>query len=153
MSAERTGPAWKHGWLSGMLTTDGVRVNAMTMDGALCDKMPDLTDAATRGCLLELIRRARPDHIVYVEPSLTEWIRDTSPVHREVMFNGGWRVVAFPRQGRHTLTVFHGGGIDEAQALVAALDAIDDDKHDTEGWYDVDMEVWRRRIEREGGAE
>jgi hypothetical protein len=61
-------PGWR--WLPGMLTSTGLRVLRVDDDGYTVgykesmgyiwtlgnDALPDLTDAATRGCLLELIR-------------------------------------------------------------------------------------------------
>ena len=62
--------AWR--WLPGMKTTEGVRVLAVDADGYCIGAMPgahhvvevrrnalpDLEDAATRGCLLALVREA-----------------------------------------------------------------------------------------------
>jgi hypothetical protein len=59
--------AWK--WMPGMLTTDGIRVERVDPDGyaigrsaggyaytLTADALPDLTDAATVGCVLYLMR-------------------------------------------------------------------------------------------------
>jgi hypothetical protein len=103
-------------WLPGMLTMDGVRIYAVegdTFDGFDNDseyvdhpvsalEWPDFTDAATRGCLLELVREA------WGEPSLT------------VVFTGEWwdcDCCGWPETRCAGLS-----GLTEAEALVAALE-------------------------------
>jgi hypothetical protein len=57
--------AWR--WMPGMLTENGIRVvrGEEGVDFAGSDRdCPDLTDPATRGCLLELVRQAWPEHPV-----------------------------------------------------------------------------------------
>ena len=113
-------------WMPGMLTTQGERVvgesreawgtrlwvsllGADSIGGvfvrSFCDSsgscLPDLTDPATLGCLLHLVREAWEDEHthVYWSETLQEWILGFS--HRAAM--------------RHYDT--------EAEALVAALEA------------------------------
>lgn len=79
------------------------------------DPMPDLSDPATLGCLLHLVREAWPD----------EWHKHVVP-----MWNGrdGWAVGCVNRDRRVVLLVTSDGmlaglGNSEASALVAALEA------------------------------
>ena len=46
-------PKWR--WMPGMLTLDGFRLSPVDADG---DDPPDLSDPATLGCLLALVREA-----------------------------------------------------------------------------------------------
>ena len=65
------------------------------------DALPDLTDAATLGCLLALVREA--------------WGQDDLAAFR---FHGRWCVEVTPQEGPHH--AFYGDT--EAEALVAALE-------------------------------
>lgn len=76
-------------WLPGMLTMDGVRIYAVEgefFDGFDADseyndhpvealEWPDFTDAATRGCLLELVRHVWDDRTMTPSwvPSRQRW--------------------------------------------------------------------------------
>jgi len=101
-------------WLPGMLTMDGVRIYAVegdTFDGFDDDseynnhpvealEWPDLTDPATLGCLLALVREAWGDQRAYMRAGFGwEWITD-------------YCAEKWPPDGET-----------EAEALVAALEA------------------------------
>jgi len=103
-------------WMPGMLTADGVRVIGLYATGKMAGytpnsnrfyfvdgSIPDLTDPATLGCLLALVREAWGQG-VYLLP------------------DGGWYVKGARLQDGSTI----GLGIcatSEAEALVAALEA------------------------------
>jgi hypothetical protein len=108
-------PRWR--WMPGMLSDKGLRVTRCDRDGyvvgyyedlsyiAECvqGSLPDLTDPATLGCLLALVRKAWGQG-VYLLP------------------DGGWYVKGARLQDGSTI----GLGIratTEAEALVAALEA------------------------------
>jgi len=104
-------PRWR--WMPGMSTHNGARVVRVDADqyavGWYPDgyldviakvATPDLTDPATLGCLLALVREA--------------WIE---PLARAEGYPDGWRVYV-PRVSRLV-----GLGPSEAEALVAALEA------------------------------
>lgn len=115
------------GWrgMQGMLTTDGLRVahNGDWLVGIMCDqkrnewcetdlegRLPDLTDPATIGCLLALVREAHGDlelHAVCVrEDNCVGWV-----VQRSYLPDGGM----------YTLSAWF---VDtEAEVLVCALEA------------------------------
>lgn len=105
------GKGWR--WMPGMLTTDGFRICRVDADGYKFgylteysyahtvegDVLPDLTDAASLGCLLALVREALHSpraHVLYV-----------AGLHR-------WECA--------DNRVVHGVGATEAEALVAALE-------------------------------
>lgn len=92
-------------WMPGMLTTDGYRLGAADCDGLHPESyraLTDLTDPATLGCLLALVREA--------------WgIVDIGAFR----FNGGWCVEVMPEDKQHYAYY----GYIEAEALVAALEA------------------------------
>ena len=120
-------------WLPGMLTMDGVRIYAVegdTFDGFDDDseyndhpvsalEWPDLTDAATRGCLLELARAAWGN-----SPSLYVRLSDTRLVSDGLLGweANGWADAEHSPDGRPGS--WRGWGYaSEAEALVAALEA------------------------------
>jgi hypothetical protein len=130
----RRAVACKH-WrfMDGMLTTCGLRVvdggrdyvighrpgatrdGGGWYDGPSEGFLPDLTDPATLGCLLHLVRQAWPD----------EWHKHVVP-----MWNGrdGWAVGCIGSGHKLTLLATPDGrivglGNTEAEALVAALEA------------------------------
>ena len=83
--------------------------------GSPCEVLPDLTDPATLGCLLALVREAWGDPSIIAEPSRSMW---------EISRSDGC--------GLRTTGVWGGGGrgrgsfvwtATESQALVAALEA------------------------------
>jgi hypothetical protein len=108
-------PRWR--WMPGMVTTYGQRIArvdaddytvAYTRGGHLQtvepDALPDLTDAATLGCLLALVREA------WREPTLSvAWA------------GGGWYVVQRIRRSVDALRWIDTAT--EAETLVAALEA------------------------------
>ena len=108
-------------WLPGMRTTDAMRVihNETAFPGRPCairegswvdtspprplgDALPDLSDPATLGCLLALVREA--------------WGQDDLVAFR---FDGQWCAEVTPQEAQHH--AFYGAS--EAEALVAALEA------------------------------
>jgi len=112
-------------WMPGMLTMDGVRIYAVdgdTFDGFDDDseyndhpvsalEWPDLTDPATLGCLLALVRKAFPG--CHAEPNgAPEW-----DGYDEEERSNWWAVFSC---GPHRLMAT---GATEAEALVAALEA------------------------------
>jgi hypothetical protein len=108
-------PRWR--WMPGMVTTYGQRIAradaygyavAYTSGGHLqmveADALPNLTDPATLGCLLALVREA------WREPTLSvAWA------------GGGWYVVQLIRRSVDALRWIDTAT--EAEALVAALEA------------------------------
>ena len=73
-------------WLPGMLTTDGIRLVRVDPDeysigystggyvwALNADALPDLTDAATLGCLLALVREAHGD-VVWLHHDCCVWV-------------------------------------------------------------------------------
>lgn len=102
-------------WMPGMLTDEGRRVmrvwpddlgikwshlldNRVVRDA---DALPDLTDPATLGCLLALVREA--------------WVQDDLVAFR---FGEQWCTEVTPQEGLHYVY-----GASEAEALVAALES------------------------------
>jgi hypothetical protein len=108
-------PRWR--WMPGMVTTYGQRIARVDADGYTvayqrgghlqmveADALPDLTDPATLGCLLALVREA------WREPTLSvAWA------------GGGWYVVQLIRRSVDALRWIDTAT--EAEALVAALEA------------------------------
>jgi hypothetical protein len=108
-------PRWR--WMPGMVTTYGQRIARVDDDGYTVaytrgghlqtvepDALPDLTDPATLGCLLALVREA------WREPTLS------------VAWAGfGWYVVQLIRRSVDALRWIDTAT--EAEALVAALEA------------------------------
>ena len=90
-------------WMDGMLTDEGWRVRPSDLPLG-CVALPDLTDPATLGCLLALVREAWDDDEAYAIP----W-------HDE---DGGWTICV--REAERSINVSEGNT--EAEALVAALE-------------------------------
>jgi hypothetical protein len=94
------------------------------------DLQPDLTDPATLGCLLAVVREAWRCPTVYVRQSTTRRVSD-SVLAWEVcdlwLDAAACRALGLPRQG----SVRSWGHGSEAEALVAALEAapIDNGSH------------------------
>ena len=108
-------------WMPGMLPLDGtgfshrilrVREDGMPIDGhgALPDAVPDLSDPATLGCLLALVREAWEPH------------RGSDYIASTMHTGSGWGVGA--RYGSEGLAAIVLPTYEtEAEALVAALEA------------------------------
>ena len=67
-------------WMPGMLTLDGFRLSPVDADG---DDPPDLTDPATIGCLLALVREAWEPYGTFVSTHRYdggEWSIRTLPI-------------------------------------------------------------------------
>ena len=87
-------------WMGGMKVVDGFRVAESVVPMMFPVDTPDLTDPATLGCLLALVREAWNDQRAYMRAGFGwEWITD-------------YCVEKWPP-----------GGETEAEALVAALEA------------------------------
>lgn len=142
-------PAWR--WLPGMRTTDGFRVtsgphraNILGTDyanvwlasenpteedrydlrGEEIAGLPDLTDPATLGCLLALVREAHPNaytvrYRTNDDTGPVMWWRVVVPV-AERPFSPGEPLVVAEEEGDFTTWA---AGATEAEALVAALEA------------------------------
>ena len=105
-------PGWR--WLPGMLVTrdgardvriHGARPPRLIREGQEVAALPDLTDPATVGCLLALVREAW---------GFQAFVTLTS---------GGWHVLGFPWEPDLTSSSRLASGPTEAAALVAALEA------------------------------
>jgi len=123
-------------WMPGMLTMDGVRIYAVEgefFDGFDDDseynehpvaalEWPDLTDPATRGCLLALVREAWRCPTVYVRQSSCRRASD-GVLAWEVcdlwLDAEACKALGIPREG----SVGSWGYSTEAEALVGALEA------------------------------
>ena len=81
--------------------SDGTQRSAISETVFLVDELPDLTDPATLGCLLALVREA--------------WGQDDLVAFR---FDGQWCAEVTPQEGQHH--AFYGSS--EAEALVYALE-------------------------------
>ena len=90
-------------WVPGMLTLDGFRLSPVDADG---DDPPDLTDPATLGCLLALVREA--------------WGMPTGITVSYSSDGGLWGV----SWSGATHVGWCGRGVTEAEALVAALESV-----------------------------
>lgn len=119
-------------WLPGMITTEGERVvyvetaaNGVPLPGAWtirangrdrvsvfgpADRLPDLADPATIGCLLRLVREAWDDRGLHVVPL---WWGDGHM----------WHVRGGHHHGRAFRVMAGVGHPTEAAALIAALEA------------------------------
>jgi hypothetical protein len=108
-------------WLPGMKTQDGRRVVFIQEEQALLisssqqlgwfglgeadsEVLPDLTDSATRGCVLEIIREACGDHNLYCA------------YHKE------WWHVVWPEGSKSFVDTDYGKT--EVEALIIALEAL-----------------------------
>ena len=109
-------PKWR--WMPGMLDDDGCTVCSASDDGYLllagsegstvgwwpvAERLPDLTDAATIGCLLALVRKAWEEPLLGVAFDFA---------------GGDWLVRPWNRS-----LLWQGEGATEAEALVSALEA------------------------------
>lgn len=121
-------------WLPGVLTVDGWRVVDAYEDGTVrwvsdCGQMetrtpfggalqscPDLTDPATLGCLLALVRSAYGDDEIGIM-SDAHYGEKGGKLSRDHRIKW-WRVVS---SGRHIIVTISSGST-EAEALVAALE-------------------------------
>jgi hypothetical protein len=126
------------GWrsMSGMATDEGHRVVLVDDDvlwmvyseeskckpGCVEDFVPDLTDPATLGCLLALVREAWRCPTVYVRQSTTRRVSDgvlAWEVCDLYLDAEACRALGVPREG----SVGSWGHGSEAEALVAALES------------------------------
>ena len=94
-------------WLPGMKLTTGLRITESLVPFTFSVDLPDLTDPATLGCLLALVREAWGDECACALPV------DYGP--------GGVMWVCQLTAGGRSLTARH--WVTEAEALVAALEA------------------------------
>ena len=127
-------PKWR--WMPGMLDDDGCTVCSASDDGYLllagsegstvgwwpvAERLPDLTDPATLGCLLALVREAWRCPTVYVRQSTTRRVSD-GVIAWEVcdlwLDAAACLALGVDRQG----SVGSWGHGSEAEALVAALE-------------------------------
>ena len=103
---------WK--WMPGMLACSGkarLRISSMAAANLLSGDLPDLSDPATVGCLLALVREVWGAPLAEVRPML---------VGRHGEFEAeGW--ICRPNRRDHEYQRFI--GTTEAAALVAALEA------------------------------
>lgn len=97
-------------WMPGMKLTTGLRLSESLVPFTFAVDLPDLTDPATVGCLLALVREAWDDECACVLPI------DYGP--------GGVLWVAQLTAGGRSLTARHWPT--EAEALVAALEVATD---------------------------
>jgi hypothetical protein len=96
----RLGVVWDTYNVAAVLS-DGTQRSAISETVFLFDELPDITDPATLGCLLALVREA--------------WGQDDMGASR---YKGRWCVEFTPQEGQHH--AFYGDN--EAEALVAALE-------------------------------
>ena len=109
--AERAVKAKGWRWMPGMLALDtGLRLDEMTDDWEA--ELPDLSDPATLGCLLYLVRRAWADEgVAAVVASYT------------FEFGYRWRVVGGHHHGSRFMAMSQQHFQTEEEALIAALEA------------------------------
>jgi hypothetical protein len=106
-------------WLAGMLISNGARIVTVNEDTPLrfAGFYPDLSDAATKGCLLQLVREAWGcDSVCTCDMEgydAYEWV---CIVDTERLAPG----IEFPHT-RHGVTWFEGS--DESAAMVVAMEA------------------------------
>ena len=75
-------------WVPGMFASDtGLRFDELTLDSDWEGKIADLSDPASRGCLLALVREAWGDPLAHVAPVAVGW-RVWLEVDLEVFFDG-----------------------------------------------------------------
>jgi hypothetical protein len=113
-------PKWR--WMPGMKVSEGFRVTESLAPFMFPVDLPDLTDPATLGCLLALVREAWRCPTVYVRQSTTRRLSD-GMIAWEVcdlwLDAEACRALGVDRQG----SVGSWGHASEAEALVAALEA------------------------------
>jgi len=122
-------PRWR--WMPGMVTTYGQRIARVDADGYAvayyrgghlqpveADALPDLSDPATLGCLLALVREAWGD------PGFHAYLSDTyiKSSGLRAWATNGWISASRSPDGRGGS--YGGWGyVSEAQALVASLES------------------------------
>lgn len=115
-----TSPGWR--WMPGMKVYEGFRVTESYEKFMFAVDRPDLTDAATLGCLLALVRKAWRCPAAYVRQSTTRRVSDgvlAWEVCDLYLDAEACRALGVPREG----SVGSWGHGSEAEALVAALES------------------------------
>jgi len=117
--AERAVNAKGWRWMPGMLSSDtGLRLDEFTLEKDWEAKYPDLTDPATLGCLLTLVREALSyEHVWIARDCVVDPLDDDEYI---VGKRGGWTVWG---ASHDEFVKTCGSGSTEAEALVAALEA------------------------------
>jgi hypothetical protein len=108
LAATPPGGTWSHLGADRVRVTSGGEMGGPT--GVPTGALPDLSDPATIGCLLVLVREAFAPSVVWIEatPDYDDW------THERPVWALGWSGLPSPPRVR---------GATEAEALVAALEA------------------------------